>query len=78
VVERSLSIDRGCHVVLTGRVDSDAHVAHGAILWVEGLLKQSVTIDGGAAFLNGTCSARGDRAAVVFDPTGPADSETGS
>ena len=76
VVERSVFIDRGCHVLLTGRVKGYAHVGRDSVLWVEGLLEHSVRIDGGAAFLNGTCSALGDRAAVVYDPCEPADSET--
>jgi len=78
IVEGSLYVDRGSHVVLTGMVRGSVHVAPGAVLWVEGLVDGRVLIDDGAAMLNGTCSAQGNRSAVVYDPSEPADSETGN
>jgi hypothetical protein len=78
LVQGSLTVDGGSHVLLTGGVEGSAHVGREAVLWVEGLVEGRAIIEGGAAFLNGTCSARGDRAAVVYDPSEPADSETGS
>lgn len=76
-VQGSLSIDKGSHVLVTGMVGGSIHVSPEAVLWVEGLVDGRVWIDGGAAFLNGTCSARGNRSAVAYDPSEPAGSETG-
>jgi hypothetical protein len=76
-VQGSLSIDNGAHVLLTGMVGGPVHVSPDAVLWVEGLVDGGVSIDGGAAFLNGTCSARGNRSAVAYDPSEPGGSETG-
>jgi hypothetical protein len=76
-VEGSLSIDRGSHVLLTGMVGGSVHVSPEAVLWVEGLVNGRVVIDGGAAFLNGVCSAKGNRSAFAYDPCEPAGSETG-
>ena len=76
-VQGSLSIDNGAHVLIIGMVGGSVRVSPEAVLWVEGLVDGDVLIDGGAAFLNGTCSARGNRSAVAYDPSEPADSETG-
>jgi hypothetical protein len=76
-VQGSLFIEGGSHVLVTGMVGGSVHVSPEAVLWVEGLVDGRVWIDGGAAFLNGMCSARGNRSAVAYDPSEPAGSETG-
>lgn len=75
-VEGSLYIRGGSQALLTGIVQGSVYVGREAVLWVEGTVEGSVIVDGGAAFLNGTCSARGDRSAVVYDPSEPPGSET--
>ncbi len=84
IVGGSLFVEHGASVVLTGIVRGSVHVAPEAVLWVEGIVGGRVLIDGGAAMLNGICSAKGDRSAVVYDPSvvicdplEPADGETG-
>jgi len=77
-IHGSLSIGNGSHVLVTGMVDGSVHVSRDAVLWVEGLVDGRVWIDGGAALLNGTCSASGNSSAVICDPSEPADSETGN
>ncbi len=77
IIEGSLYLRGGSQALLTGIVQGSVHVGREAVLWVEGTIEGGVTVDGGAAFLNGTCSARGDRSAVVYDPSEPLGSETG-
>ncbi len=68
VVEGSLYIRGGSQAVLTGIVRGSVHVGREAVIWVEGTVEGSVIVDGGAAFLNGTCSVQGDPSAVIYDP----------
>ncbi len=78
VIEAPLTIDGAAHVIVTGVVEGPITVGPDAVLWCEpGLVEGAITVHG-AAYLTATVGrVRGERQATIYDPCGPADSETG-